>query len=944
MPLDPSITLQPHQQRLRDRAEEAERTGVPLRVLGNWSTGSGKTLGALGAVDALGGDATYVVPAALRENLRAEAVRSIGKSPEVYSYQGAVAGKAPATKTLVADEAQRLTSPGSQQAAAVKDLAGKSKNVILLSGTPIRNDPSEFAPLMSILTGRDINHQQFKDRYIGTERTRPGGLMGWFRGEPVVERPVLRHTDELKALLAGKIDYYSSPTENVDGARVTHRDVETEMTPRQADLYNAMWNKLPFLMRWKMRHRYDLTPEEINRFKSFMTGPRQVALSDLPFRTDGDAAKAFDSSGKLTKAFQSMQETLADPRRKGIVYSNFVDAGLKPYAAALDRAKIPYGFFSGALNDAQRKEMVESFNSGKHRVALVAPAGAEGISLKGSQKIQLLDPYWNDARMRQAQARGIRYDSHTGLPEDLRGVEVERYVARLPLGVKGRLLAALGVDRESQRATVDDHLRLLASRKERLNVQFLELLKEIAEADKLPRQQVNEKRASVTIPGTDRYPVIAQNGGPVASAEQQRVRVVIPHGDGQYLMEKLTNPKYPTRLGKTRFPGGGIEEGETPEQAAARELKEELGATIDPKAFKHLGVVPHHEWGYDEHYLHLPDHGLSPGVFDNAVGGDKQVTLVSAHPSGPDYWGPDVSHLLGGPTSLAGGSLQGAARSLAVKKLAAAPLAHLSGASGSGKSTVLNRLSASGRVTVRDIDEIDYDAKKALGYPIELNAYTPEMHQALSLKKKELSDAYVSAQYKPVVLGGVANDESGYDTGAPTKLMLDVGPLRATLRAYRRDFGTEWGNPLWKFPKHYRDNRRIYKDLEAQGYEKVSPDAAVARLTDLAEKVAIAIEAPTIGTGHMTIAAAGGADTITALRLAKQYSDQGAYDRKLAILREMIQAAPQDFRIDSDQGYTVGITHNTGWRYHLPARSIADLPIQRRIVATKLVPTQTSVW
>jgi hypothetical protein len=365
-------------------------------------------------------------------------------------------------------------------------LASKSKNVIALSGTPIKNSPEEFAPLMSLLTNKDISHEQFKQRYIGKERTRPGGLLGWIRGEPAVERPVLQNTDELKELLKGKIDYYRSE-QNPDGANVNYKDVETEMTRRQADLYEGFWNRLPFMMRWKLRHRYDLSPEELNRFKSFMTGPRQVGLSDLPFRTDGNALKAFDDSGKLTAAFKSMQETLADPRRKGIVYSNFPRAGLNPYAAALDRAKIPYGVFDGSLNDQQRRDMVKDFNDGKLRVALVGPAGSEGISLKGAQKLQILDEYWHQARSQQATARGIRFDSHKDLPEELRNVDVERYRARLPLHLKDRLLSMLGVATDDKTQTVDHHMRVIADRKQLLNQQFLDLLRRIGEGSDVLR-------------------------------------------------------------------------------------------------------------------------------------------------------------------------------------------------------------------------------------------------------------------------------------------------------------------------------------------------------------------------------------------------------------------------------------------------------------------------
>ena len=97
-----------------------------------------------------------------------------------------------------------------------------------------------------------------------------------------------------------------------------------------------MWGKLPWTMRWKLSNDYPLSKHELSHLSSFMTGPRQAALSLYPFHSSQGPDAAFQTSSKLQSAMGSLKETLAkNPKAKALVYSNFIDAGLTPYAAAL---------------------------------------------------------------------------------------------------------------------------------------------------------------------------------------------------------------------------------------------------------------------------------------------------------------------------------------------------------------------------------------------------------------------------------------------------------------------------------------------------------------------------------------------------------------------------------------------------------------------------------
>ena len=123
-----------------------------------------------------------------------------------------------------------------------------------------------------------------------------------------------------------------------------------------------------------------------------------------------------------------------------------------------------------------------------------------------------------------------------------------------------------------------------------------------------------------------------------ASMKNERVRVVLPYKGG-FLLEKLNNPNWPANIGKIRHIGGGIEKGETPVEAAVRELHEEIGAKVNPNAFKYLCKYK------NQHYLELTDHDIQPGHYRSTFGSDPIITLEHTSIHSPDYIGPSLKKL-----------------------------------------------------------------------------------------------------------------------------------------------------------------------------------------------------------------------------------------------------------------------------------------------------------
>jgi superfamily II DNA or RNA helicase len=499
--LKPDVKLQPHQQRVVDAA------GPGIRKLLYHGLGSGKTLSAIAAAEKTQQPYGAVVPAALRPNFAKEQDKFTDKqlASDIQSYTMLARGKKPEhTGTVIMDEAHRLRNPDTEQTRVAKQLAEATDQLYLLSGSPIVNAPADLAPLMEMLTQETTTPEAFNEKYLKSTPVTPSLIDRWKGVTPGVVHDI-KNKKKLHEALRGKVDYHEPAESPV--AREEERIV-VDMSPEQEQLHNEFYGTLPSSLRRKLDMQFPLSKSEQRSFLAFLSGPRQVALSTAPWQSEEDRAKTgLSQSPKLQRALFELETQIEeDPESRAVVFSNFIAAGLEPYAAALEDKKIPYGIFHGGLNDKQRTELVNKYNAGDLRVLLMGPSGGEGLSLEGTKLIQLLDPHWNETRLNQAIGRGIRYDSHKHLPEKDRKVKVQRFISQLPekkqTGLFDILSILMGRGKPSRDAA-DAHLENYARDKQRLNDRFLAELKNIGtEKGSVSKQAAEEKWIGVDLDGT----------------------------------------------------------------------------------------------------------------------------------------------------------------------------------------------------------------------------------------------------------------------------------------------------------------------------------------------------------------------------------------------------------------------------------------------------------
>jgi SNF2 family DNA or RNA helicase len=463
------ISLKPHQERFHRRLQNSPG------VLAYHGLGSGKTISAITAAPKLGLDSEVVVPAALRPNYRKELdkVQPKGTKSDIKSYEGFTAKPNPAGKLLIFDEAHRLQDPETRRTDAALNQAPKAAKRIALTGTPIQNHPDEVAPLLNTVAGREVlpTGDAFRKRYIKEVPVKPPLLARLMGAKPGVE-PGIHRKEEFAKSIRGLVDYHPSTTENYP--RHSTQTITVPMSSSQRRVYDVVVAKnAPWSLRWKMEHGLPPSKSESANLNAFLSGARIVSNTPAPFQKDMDPVEGYRRSPKLQKVVADLlQGAATNPRFKGLVYSNYLDGGVRPVAVALKAQGVPHHIFYGGLSDKVRKNMVEDYNAGKVKALLISGAGAEGLDLKGTRMVQILEPHWNQSRLRQVVGRAIRYGSHAHLPENERHVDVRHYHAVLPKSLWERLR------KKDPKMAADPYLHQLAAKKQALIDQFLRVMQE----------------------------------------------------------------------------------------------------------------------------------------------------------------------------------------------------------------------------------------------------------------------------------------------------------------------------------------------------------------------------------------------------------------------------------------------------------------------------------
>jgi superfamily II DNA or RNA helicase len=456
-----AIQLLPHQQEAVDKLSDTQA------LLLYHGLGSGKTITSIAAT--LGDKTDVIVPASLRENFKKELNKFDGsKKYNVRSYHHFLShGPDSKYKTIIVDEPQKIGRTSSSISQAMVNAAPEYSKRILLTGTPASNNPAELAPIIRFLNPEadiPLNPTEFNKQFIDEKKV-PVGFFNWLAGARSGVSQDIKNKEALMEAIKGRVHYHE-PSREFFPERVDHT-VNATASEEQVHYYKAVTEQANPIIAMKVRNNLPFSKKELSNLNAFMAAARQVSNTTAPYGGQEEL------SNKMKALIDNIRKNVAeDPKHKSIVYSNYIDAGITPLAKHLDGIK--YKTFTGGMTDKEKQEAVDLYNKGKINALLLSGSGAEGIDLKNTGSIHILEPHWNKNKIEQVIGRGVRYKSHKGD----KTVHVYKYQTVMPQNFIQKLLG------RPADTSADQVLENLSEKKQELLNKFLDVMKQEGQMEK----------------------------------------------------------------------------------------------------------------------------------------------------------------------------------------------------------------------------------------------------------------------------------------------------------------------------------------------------------------------------------------------------------------------------------------------------------------------------
>ena len=385
---------------------------------------------------------------------------------------------------LIIDEIQNLVSAtGSNYRRLLYALtyyAVPEYRTVFLTGTPIYDKPYEFGLLMNLLRtripfpdGKDSFNELFleNDSVFKNEiyfKKMCTGYVSYFKGGNPVAYPYKKTTVMYHKMNEFQYSQYcvaliKEVKKDLPSAR--DDDYFTSVTKDDNKMSTGIFNNSNQLANIAFPEyrgtKYMKNPLDANiaQFKIDLNAALNEYSKTLPAYTlheiDPLTQKMLDFIAGFSSKYAKVAEMIIKSEGPIFVFSNYVTYGVNSIAIIMNylgysRYPLPAGetpgprgsyfVWNGEANSkhpSQVENAYKLFNSPENvdgsqlKIMFGTQTVMEGVDFKNVDQIHILDSWWNDSRMQQIIARGIRLCSHKNLPLEKRIVNVFIHLAAL---------------------------------------------------------------------------------------------------------------------------------------------------------------------------------------------------------------------------------------------------------------------------------------------------------------------------------------------------------------------------------------------------------------------------------------------------------------------------------------------------------------------------------
>ncbi len=413
------------------------------------SVGTGKTLSAISTAQCLlikkiVSHIIVITPTSLQENFKSQAKMYGISSAELdnlytfYTIQGISNSidnndvKPPGNSLVIIDEAHNLRTLGGSRFQNIFKYVKRASKVMLLTATPLINYKHDIINLVSLINGeKPISIDKFELMLDELDKT------------------------DFKNYVSNIFSFYIKDQDKPDPNFPSKKVLEIFL-PMDKDYYNTY---------------IGVENGQVSKIPDFKGKNIHVFYNGLR-----RASNIIDK--KSPKVEWIIDKIKLEKKSKFVIFSHFINMGLKPIMKWLESKKIKYSHVTGDLSIQERKEAVDKYNNNELRIMLISKSGSEGLDLKGTGYIIIMEPAWNENAIEQIIGRGVRYKSHEGMVKSKQNVTIYKLYCIKPQEFKSinKITNKFLLEYNENMLSVDLYLRNYAWLKQQEIISFYKIL------------------------------------------------------------------------------------------------------------------------------------------------------------------------------------------------------------------------------------------------------------------------------------------------------------------------------------------------------------------------------------------------------------------------------------------------------------------------------------